>query len=664
MPALVSNFTTVGQHNHYGHGTLRSYGSRTQSFKLAPMSWSPLVFHRWFADGEGWAYGPVADLAAVRAHLAGVLKDRNLPPEGKRGMQALEDKCILWYHRPDENVVDPKVARRHPTVLGALVLPARPQPEWEEELFRRLREFPVPDRRGRNERLQLEIDAEWLSQSAVSAATEGTKATRLSLAAVIAILGVVILAGGLVGWSVGGFFGSEDQPPCVQVNENLLRPLGRVVAGNPPDAEQVCKQLRQTYCKEGILGVFFPGVESEDLEKLRKYLDQLHQSPAVEPSGVHPDAQFLRQYRQWLQDFIGVYRRLPEKPIEPQGLRKLIQPSANLQYVLNQVAEEVKKAVKEGGQEVEETATGRGSLAILDKYVVQKLLGSKDQHSTRTPPWSGEYEKWFFQTQFWMEGQPFPWEEAISDDQRKAALLFARRESFPSDQTDAARAMQRCLHGWGVKGIREADVYERPWFVGRCFVEFLSQKHFSAQECIELQGKPYLYYVFFRRLLPPEEIDQLWPPEDRGGGAERLTPDQLWEPVKEGLKRLTESLKTGVSPTSGDKALVDGISNAIAGWGEAPERIRQINKTKREEEEVRRQQSTVVGTEDYRRLSEKAKQLSDTIRQLRESLAKLLRVPYREEDPQIENKYSEECPSDRDHCRELWQRLTGGKTSQ
>lgn len=122
----------------------------------------PLVLHRWFASGEGWAYHSTIDakdLDRVRTFATSILANRR-DCEVK---SEKEDKDTLVYrHYADRNCPDPKAQGRFPTVL--IVALARGLSESEiaklEEELRRLSDSDLPTQPGPCPSLQLTVKPE------------------------------------------------------------------------------------------------------------------------------------------------------------------------------------------------------------------------------------------------------------------------------------------------------------------------------------------------------------------------------------------------------------------------------------------------------------------------------------------------------------------------
>src|SRR4051812_14884233 len=100
---------------------------------MRPMRY-PVVVHRWFATGAGWAYGPalVGRLLPVLKALDGPLKagpdgGTFAIPAGDAG-DAGDGRVLVGSAEPDAACDDPKARGRHPVILRAALLPRRPGP--------------------------------------------------------------------------------------------------------------------------------------------------------------------------------------------------------------------------------------------------------------------------------------------------------------------------------------------------------------------------------------------------------------------------------------------------------------------------------------------------------------------------------------------------------
>ncbi|HIQ21932.1 MAG TPA: hypothetical protein EYH34_11960 [Planctomycetes bacterium] len=286
----------------------------------------------------------------------------------------------------------------------------------------------------------------------------------------------------------------------------------------------------------------------------------------------------------------------------------------------------------------------------LKRAVVDELLrGSSD--AARSFPWAGMYEEWFFEADLWKSGDPFPWNDAAPKGCREVAKLFARRWNPSQDIQDAAEEMKRQLARWKVWGIDDEDVVLRPWFVGRCFLEFLSQKHFSEQEQKELDAEGSLYWLLLKRLPSGEEVQRLWEPLADSKAPGELTSDDLWSPVRKGLMNLAEKLQVEGRAWGSDAALVQKIGNALRHIGQrTTEKARYEQEAERLDANLRK---VKVGNPDRQQMLEKLTEIEREVGAINGWLAQRLRCPPDE----LPNNTTIESKNER--CNELWKRLTG-----
>lgn len=112
----------------------------------------PIVVHRWFPHGPGWAYHPSVNLLEVVNCLDSVLHHGNR--EGERGMLCLQgtDGWVIYVMRPDTTTKDVQVVGRSPFYLSAVVLPKGKEPTnaQMEEFCGELNGLPEVDKSGQN----------------------------------------------------------------------------------------------------------------------------------------------------------------------------------------------------------------------------------------------------------------------------------------------------------------------------------------------------------------------------------------------------------------------------------------------------------------------------------------------------------------------------------
>jgi hypothetical protein len=339
------------------------------------------------------------------------------------------------------------------------------------------------------------------------------------------------------------------------VYERLLKPLDAAVP-NPDDSDAVLQKFVQTYCREGIIRLYFPNAKFDEVERAWKALEGNEHSS--DESKHHPDAIFAQAPTVKVKERLKVvYEKAkllpPREEIEIvaskkgllDSLRDWFDDSCRLARVVNQVAKKIPEQ-RRGGREV----AGANAVAILEDEVVKHL---KDLPR----PMTGEYERWFTQEFKWEAGKPFPWDKPTEKRYRDVALLFTEKKSFSDQQKNAAREMKRLLDSWDVPGIEKADIEERPWFIGRCFVEFLSLKHLglTKEEREQLNMENSFVWQCLKKL--PE-----------GGWSNSTSSSkEPWDKVRERLSELAEKFKKSDRPNGGlDADLVRFVRKAISNW--------------------------------------------------------------------------------------------------
>lgn len=117
-----------------------------------------ILAHRWFSDGEGWAYHPDIKpmLPVLAEQLAPVLTRRQSLPESAWQSFRLEvpGGMLLGIHKRDDNCADQRARGRVPSILVAIYLSGPPAPG--ELPWKSLLGAHVPQSSGPNIRMRLE----------------------------------------------------------------------------------------------------------------------------------------------------------------------------------------------------------------------------------------------------------------------------------------------------------------------------------------------------------------------------------------------------------------------------------------------------------------------------------------------------------------------------
>lgn len=641
----------------------------------------PVVVHRWFADGEGWTYCNGLDIDEVIIKLGERLRSDPNCQKGQTGMLELssKDEWVLYSWRPDENPADPKAVGRHPTILRAVVLPGRPRDERMKHIVNLLEtSVKLPSRRGVNPGLWLEIPADWISPRPSSSKPAGKSAKPRSrrwrtgmMIGIFSLIGVLVVAAG--GWSLGLFsgLGNESSKYAIDVYQQLLQPLGiEMSEKDRTDAALVRLKFREVYCQSWFIDRFFPGAsatlgdkspeelltEIEDI--LTRLNDHLNRDEELQSSS-HPDSEFV-----WVNDAIRktseaflkfkeaikYLRHAPDEVLSnpiggfaPDALIRLEKAVVN---VAEKFPPSVWKSAGAGGDREK-------ALSILSESVVKPAqefmnLGQLD------------YVEWFT-TYEWRPGEAFPWDQESDAECQQLVYLLLPQHQFPSDVREAAEEMRIKLseEPWNVRGITEQDVERRPWFVGRCFVEFLSRKHFTAEEeklISESQG-----FVFEHlRKLPTSG----WETSRQDGYAGDWR--QSWNEVRKRLEELAKSL--GVDSGGSDVARVQEVVKVVKKWeqerlkGEEEKSIAQkeIDDLKEKREKAKKQLDEILAEKQktdpsdprYQELHNEESKLIEEIQKLDEQI--------RNASVRVDAKYFS-IPGGK--VGDFWRRLTGSQNS-
>lgn len=657
----------------------------------------PVVVHRWFADGEGWTYCNGLDIDEVIIKLGERLRSDPNCQKGQTGMLELssKDEWVVYSWRPDENPADPKVVGRHPTILRAVVLPGRPRDERVKDIVNLLEtSVKLPSRRGVNPELWLEIPADWISPRPSSSKPAGKSAKPQSrrwstgvMIGIFSLIGVLVVAAG--GWCLGIFFGLESGkgrntsdifPP--DVYEQLLRPLGiEMSEKDRTNAASVRLKFREVYCQSWFVNRFtrvFPGGSAtlgdkppeellSDIEAIFTRLnDHLNRDEELQSSS-HPDSEFvwvnrdaIRENPELFLKFEEAIKYLPRyatDPVEwtPAVLRPL-RIQEELELDVHGVAMEIPSDVRDRVlKSPDRKAAGSVSLDILSKCVLKPTQEFMKEFMNLAQL---NYLKWFT-TYEWRQGEAFPWDHEPDAGCQQLVYLLLPQQQFPSDVREAAEEMRIKLseEPWNVRGITEQDVERRPWFVGRCFVEFLSRKHFTAEE-EKLITKSQGFVFEHLRKLPTSG----WETSGQDGYVGDWR--QSWNEVRKRLEELAKSL--GVGSGGSDVARVQEVVKVIKKWEQ--ERREGEKKTSARQEKIGNLRKERAKLEERRQEILRQKQEIDASDPRDDELDKEeseVKEKIQKLDEQIRN---ESAQADANHFSipegkvgDFWRRLTGSQ---
>ena len=127
-----------------------------------------VLAHRWFSDGEGWAYHPDIKpmLPGLAAQLAPVLNRRQELNESAWQPFRLDvpGGRLLGIHKRDDNCADQRARGRSPSILVAIYLsgpPAQGELPWESLLEAYMPQSSGPDIRMRIEEASVKTKNRW-----------------------------------------------------------------------------------------------------------------------------------------------------------------------------------------------------------------------------------------------------------------------------------------------------------------------------------------------------------------------------------------------------------------------------------------------------------------------------------------------------------------------
>jgi hypothetical protein len=120
----------------------------------ACMSDLPVVYHRWFDSGEGWAFHP--ELAESLYGIMGAVEKRLTVREQGRVRAELNGKVLLGEITPDAQCEDPRARGRHPIIFRAVLAdPVELERRSDEDVLSRLKHIQPPRAPGHDETLKI-----------------------------------------------------------------------------------------------------------------------------------------------------------------------------------------------------------------------------------------------------------------------------------------------------------------------------------------------------------------------------------------------------------------------------------------------------------------------------------------------------------------------------
>jgi hypothetical protein len=527
----------------------------------------PIVVHRWFREGEGWAFSNFGLLSqpetrSLILQLLGrvIQQGRQMLHNGQQNMvedsicpKELKGQGIVYHLRKDTAPSDRNAIDRHPTVLVAAILPIRPPDKSLRRILDLLRSQPIPDHAGPDNQLGLSIP-----QSLVPAPAQVTSSIFRQVWKYVRILIVVaglmlIILMLIINWLMPS---NEITPNAV--HDRLLRPLGvEIPKGNDFDSK-VLEAFVKLYCQRGMINHYLPGLPdslSEKLDRLARANPGLFDTRQTE--ALHPDVQFLK----YCQNLLDEIKCLPGESVN-------IPPWRTVRSQLAKVVNEVAGVVRQNRPEESRKITGSKGIDILEDWVVNRLT-QKQIHPV-------SWDTWFATRFTWRHGEQFPWDKYHKD--ASAIVLSCLRQDkteYPRDVQEAAQEMFGWLRRWNVQGVTQEDVEIRPGFVGRCFVEFLSIKHVSPETRLNLDREGSLVWQKLRNLPENgwEEIHlvKTWLSKPKATSKNEedrvLTRRELWKAVEQSVDQLLDKLK--LEKTGSTAAKVQRIGNAVKEWESA-----------------------------------------------------------------------------------------------
>ncbi len=383
----------------------------------------PVAIHRWFADGEGWAYHPWYE--SQKHELLATLKDTldcRGNPESSDSRRTFSYKAmggILFGEQiRDLTCPDVEAAGRFPTILRAVFLRSEPLQKDKDLIAKRLARLQA-ERPGPDSKLKIELDEPG----------PAGRRFRVRRGWLLLLLSCVLVVGLFVWLQI---FENRNGPA-----ENELR-----------KAEARMSKLLQQWQVNG-----FGQSDGEDRQSVYKVAQQflrfLSQEELVgKLFGNHPDVRFAS--------------RLPKqgaRPLRPEELR------SDLESLLADLKQGA------GPTSPDKPLMKQKSLTSIVDEVAQQMDYSRWWAATGCCPDYAVLE----------EADP-----EVSKFACRFILEKHVDHASTAWQVPAAERMIEALGGlWKVKAISSSDAVKRPWFVYHCFFQLLSRHHFQPEDLRE-----------------------------------------------------------------------------------------------------------------------------------------------------------------------------------
>jgi hypothetical protein len=429
-----------------------------------------VAIHRWFAQGEGWAYHPWYDqrIAELLAALKPVL-DRRKELERCGGSQPsyipAMGGTLFVIHERDDKCPDQAALHRYPTILRAVYLLQKPTTKHEEKsIQQQLKAVPAVDYPGPDERLLLSLSLHRNPQAETENRTspsliETTKWIIWIMAFVI--IGAVLVI--LFRNTSPSPTTTRPSPPTTQPKLNSQKSLQNDEM--TPLLDEMLRLLDKWETKS---------FDRSDVYKTAEAFFHFLSQESLWPhllKNQHPDNQFVQ--------------RLPETAPTPTNEKELRE---NLEKLWRRL-----------------TGTEANHPPPPLPQMIQQIEQAMDYHQ-----W---WQKQGCKLTYAFDPNNLSQSETV--DAKVSEFVYRFLPAGDANlawQRPAAEKMVEILHRWNVQAVTQKDAEKRPWFVFHCFFQRLSQVTLTPEDLREN-----CWEVEFVRRLPekPLSTDGMFASEDK-----------------------------------------------------------------------------------------------------------------------------------------------------
>jgi hypothetical protein len=494
-----------------------------------------VAVHRWFAQGEGWAYHPW-----YTPHLRQLITAVQTELENRRNLEQYDGyrECeiealggvLFVVHQRDDHCLNETAAKDYPTILrvvflsnGLLTLEERDR--VRQELLRCDPACPGPDPQlrisppfGQTTPTTSSERSKLSTPTLPPVKTSPRKRSRLTTFVVQGLIVILILS--IATLLVATRTGSAPDNQKRKLFDWLQLPFGQKSDSELEQLQSKTAELLQKW----EVGQFD---RSDVFKTAHAFLKFLSRSswPDGAQTNQHPDHQFLK----CLSD------RLPPQPAQPQSKEELRQ-------VLRDLLERLTQRQPEP--------------ALSLSQLVEEIAKAMD------------YRKWWQDhgCKLVYSVSPKDYSRSETADQKVTDFVYRFISPTPEDranlswQEPVAKEMVKVLHHWNVTAVREEDAAKRPWFVFHCFFQRLSRVDLPESDLMDFSWE-----AEFVRRFPKESLSR-----DGMFSEERE--------LVEALRKLAECLR--VERSSVAATLIANIVQGVDydAWKERAEKVVRLDK--------------------------------------------------------------------------------------